>query len=541
MNDSEYDVIVIGAGISGLNAAYSLKKRDPASKILVLEGKERVGGRTQTVQLVSSSGTDYWDLGGQWVGRSQRDIIKLLNELGLETYPQYITGKKCQQLGETRIRTYNSNIPKLSWLALLDLHWSITKLDRYARQLSIEDPFSHPCAQEWDAITVSDYLNKNLYTQAAVEANAAALHSVLGCETNQVSFLYYLLYISMADGVKNLVEATENAAQEWKIKGGAQQISEILADRIGRDAVVLSSPVTAIQQTETSVTVTTDKGWNAKASYVILAMPPKAIERIQITPRLAADRVDFMKRMPMGNMVKVIITYDKAFWRSENFSGEIVTDGGETSVPECSRGPLCITYDATSHNGCPALVAFMAGEQAVEWTIQSAIVRQKGVLDHFAAFFGSEVYNFLDYIEKDWNLEPFSFGAPVSYLAPGGMENFAKSIRRPEGRLHFAGTETATSFSGYMNGAVQAGERAALEVLLRLQPSALTEVDMKELKDPRKVATGNLGNKVLSLKRSRQKKEYGSLAIIVSLGIGLGLVTGTVFLVDRLISNGKVL
>lgn len=63
-----------------------------------------------------------------------------------------------------------------------------------------------------------------------------------------------------------------------------------------------------------------------------------------------------------------------------------------------------------------------------------AKIRQKAVLDHFAVFFGPEVFTFLDYIEKNWNDEPFSWGAPVSYVTPGGSANFAKAIRRPEGR-----------------------------------------------------------------------------------------------------------
>ncbi|XP_059142720.1 probable flavin-containing monoamine oxidase A [Physella acuta] len=537
--NNNYDVIVVGAGISGLTAAYNIKKKDPNAKVVVLEGKDRVGGRTQTVPLKSSTGTDLWDIGGQWVGRCQPHILNLLKELGIDTYPQYIKGTKHQQLGETKIRSYTSNIPKLSICALLDLQWLMFKLDRYANQLSVEDPLSHPCAEEWDALSLAAYLERTLYTQGARDANNAATRSILGCETSQVSFLYYLLYVKMAGGITNLVEATEYRAQEWKIVGGAQQISEKLAGHIGSEGLRKGDPVVDIKQTDTAVAVTTASGWKGTASFVILALPPKGIEHIQFNPKLSADRVDFMKHMPMGTMVKVIITYEKAFWRAKGFSGEIVSDGGEATLPGCIYNPICITYDATTHNGSPALVGFMAGEPAVEWAKQPEELRKKSVLTQLSAFLGEEVLKPLAYIEKDWNLEPYSWGAPVSYVAPGGMLNFTKAIRRPEGRIHFAGTETATAWSGYMSGAVQAGERTAAEVLSRLRPAELSKGDQQEgTLCSGGSCCGEGGVRAMKLRRARRGKT--TLSVVLSYGLGLGLVTAAVLVVERCVRNGEI-
>ncbi|KAH9502345.1 hypothetical protein Btru_073507 [Bulinus truncatus] len=534
----DYDIIIVGAGISGLTAAHIIKKRNANLKIKILEGKDRVGGRTQTVPMVSSNGTDLWDLGGQWVGRCQTHIIRLLDELEIETHPQYIQGTKCQQLGESRIRTYQSNIPKLSLWSLIDLHFNMEKVDKYARELSTLDPFSHPKAAEWDSMTLATFMDKNVYTRGAREANEAAVRTMFGCEASQLSFLYYVLFINMAGGIKNLIEATDNRAQEWKVCGGAQQISEKLADIVGEDTVQLGDAVKELQQTESNVNVETASGWKATAALVILAAPPKAIEQIQITPSLSADRVDFMKRMPMGNMIKIIITYKQAFWRDKKFSGEIVSNGGLTEIKGCSRGPLCVAYDATSPNGCPALVAFMAGEPAVEWAQQPAEVRQEAVLNQFAAFFGKDIYKFLDYKEKDWNQEPFSWGAPVSYMAPGGMKHFAQSIRQPHGRLHFAGTETATSFTGYMNGAVQAGERAALEVLSKLCPAALLADDYRILRETSLIDETDGQPRTKSSKQCSHNNPKRCLTLILSLGIGVGLIFGTVYLAKSYVRNG---
>ncbi|CAG5129943.1 unnamed protein product [Candidula unifasciata] len=536
MTENNFDVIVVGAGISGLTAAFSIKKRDPEAKVVVLEGKDRVGGRTLTVPLISSTGTDYWDLGGQWIGRSQVHIIKLLEELGLKTYPQFIQGTKFQQLGETRVRSYTSEIPDLSLWALLDLHWLLTKLDRFQSELSVEDPCSHPRAAEWDAISLAAYLDRTLCTKGARAANEAAVRCILGCESSQISFLYYLLFLHMAGGIKNIVEATDFTAQEWKIQGGAQQISQILAERIGEHAVRLGDPVTVVQQSENRVVVSTAKGWTGSAPYIILAAPPKALEHIAFLPRLSEERVDFMKHMPMGNMTKVIVTYEKAFWRCKNQSGQIVSDGGEATVAGCPLGPLSITYDATSYNGCPALVGFLGGEAAVCWTTQTAKIRQKAVLDHFAVFFGPEVFTFLDYIEKNWNDEPFSWGAPVSYITPGGSANFAKAIRRPDGRIHFAGTETATSWSGYMSGAVQAGERSALEVLFRLKPSVLKEAEIPTVT----LLSAQHRHNSITKEGTKSDRCRFIMKTIFSISLGLGLLTASVYIFKHYAGNEEV-
>lgn len=94
LDENVYDVIIVGAGLSGTSAGYFLTKRVKNLKILFIEAKDRVGGRTQTISLKSANGTSRWDIGGQWCGESQKNLLALLNELNVETYRQYDTGKK---------------------------------------------------------------------------------------------------------------------------------------------------------------------------------------------------------------------------------------------------------------------------------------------------------------------------------------------------------------------------------------------------------------------------------------------------------------
>ncbi|XP_041364297.1 probable flavin-containing monoamine oxidase A [Gigantopelta aegis] len=486
MSEEElFDAIVVGAGISGLTAAYHLKQRDPNIRILVLEAKDRVGGRTHTVSIKSANGADVWDLGGQWVSKSQPHIMSLLHELNLETYTQFTEGIKFMQLGDHKIRTYDADIPSLSMLALFDLHRFMSRVDKMRKCITAEDPWKCKNAKIWDAMTVETYKN-TLWTKGASDTIDACVRCLLGAEPSQVNFLYFLTYLSAAGGLKQLVEATKNTAQEMKVKGGTQQISQKLAAIIDETSVILKSPVVNIKQESDRVIVTTTAGGVYQTKRVIITVPPSLLGKIQFEPQLPVFKQDYARRMPLGSTIKIIVTFQTAFWRSNGWSGEVVTSGGSSTVEHCDSGPLCIVYDATSAKEQPALVAFISARQAVQWSQLNADERKRGVLESLSRFFGPEVFTYLDYIEKDWSREPYSEGGPVGVATTGAMQYFSRSLRQPFGKLHFAGTETATMWCGYMDGAVQSGIRAATEVLRLIRPDLVTPEDLDILNTQQK-------------------------------------------------------
>nr|XP_022314617.1 probable flavin-containing monoamine oxidase A isoform X1 [Crassostrea virginica] len=477
------DVVVVGGGISGLTAAYQLHKKDSSLQVVVLEAKDRVGGRTLTLPLKTADedGTDYFDLGGQWVGRCQPQIMDMLKELNLTTCGQYLDGKKFMQLGSDEIRSYSSDIPSLSPLALLDLNLLINKLEWMRKQVDIRDPYQSDYGPEWDAMTMDSFLKQKLWTIGARESIEAACRCMFGVEVTQISVLYFISYMSAADSLKSLIEATENTAQEYKIVGGAQQVSQKLADKLPPSCVQLKQPVRKItHQGDSSVTVTTENGEEYTCERVVLAVPPNMTDKIQFEPVLPSSRKELIKRMPAGDLTKVIVTYKEAFWRKAGISGEFVTNGGPSERPECDRGPLCIVYDGTSAKGNAAIVAFLGGAPAIQWRNEQEENRKSAVLKSLSDFLGPEAMDCLDYAEKDWGMEPYNEGSPVCSVAPGAMAYFAKGLRQPFHRIHFAGTESATAWCGYMSGAVQSGLRAANEVLYQMKPQALSaqELDM---------------------------------------------------------------
>ncbi|XP_062567210.1 probable flavin-containing monoamine oxidase A [Saccostrea cucullata] len=473
------DVVVVGGGISGLTAAYQLHKKDSSLQIIVLEAKDRVGGRTLTLPLKAADGTDNFDLGGQWVGRCQPHIMALLEELGLTTHVQYLEGKKFMQLGSDRISSYSSDIPSLSPLALIDLQRFMYKLEWMRKQVDIGDPYQSQYGAEWDAMTLETFFNKQLWTKGAKETIESASRCMFGIESSQISVLYYISYLSGAGSLKNLIEATEYTAQEYRIIGGAQQISQKLAASLPPSCVQLQQPVRKITQQENGdVTVTTEKGDVYSCDRLILAIPPNMTNKIQFDPLLPSCKRELVKRMPAGNLIKVIVTYKEAFWRKAGLSGEFVTNGGPSVLTECDRGPLCIVYDATSARGNAAIVAFLGGAPAIQWRNQKKEDRRSAVLKSLSDFLGPEALNYLDYVEKDWSVEPYNEGCPVCTVGPGAMAYFAAGLRLPFNRIHFAGTESATVWCGFMNGAVQSGLRAANEILFHLRPQAVSAQEL---------------------------------------------------------------
>jgi len=185
---SSYDVIIIGAGLSGLTAAHEIVTKHENANICVLEARDRVGGRLCTVQIdVGDESEQHCDVGGQWVVAQQKHVMKMLKLLNIDTYKQFMKGKSILHRRNT-VTSYWGIIPyTINWLGLIDLQWALWHIDRLAKTIDVEAPWKHPNAKTWDCMTVESYMN-SMWSQVGRDMIRAFCISVFASEPNEVSF-----------------------------------------------------------------------------------------------------------------------------------------------------------------------------------------------------------------------------------------------------------------------------------------------------------------------------------------------------------------
>ena len=443
-------MVVAGAGLAGLTAARRLT--EAGVKVAVLEARDRVGGRTYSADV----GGLRVDLGGQWIGPTQDRMEALVGELGLDMFPTHHAGRKVLFVGERR-STYRGDIPSMAPHRLVLLQATISRLERLCRRVGADpEPWTRADATRWDAETVETWKRRNIPSAAVRGVFDAAVRTVFGAEAAELSMLHALSYLSAGGGLMRVVEI-RGGAQERRFAGGAQAVSLGLAERLSAP-VVLASPVRTIEETRGGVRVVGDDGeWRAKR--VIVAMAPVMAGRIGYDPPLPALRDELSQRSPMGATIKFHALYERAFWRDDGYSGEAVyTDG-----------PISAAFDNSSADGsAAALLAFSVGAAARRIGALDPAARRREVTGALVRAFGPRVGEPTAWLEKDWSADPWTRGCPTGNFPPGVLSMFGPALRAPAGRIHWAGTETATEWTGYMDGAVRSGERAADEVLAAL-------------------------------------------------------------------------
>jgi monoamine oxidase len=443
----EADVVVVGAGLAGLVAARQLEAA--GRTVLVLEARERVGGRTVNASIGAGKVVE---MGGQWVGPTQDRLLALAGELGIETFPTYHEGRNILDLGG-KLRRYKGTIPRLAPHVLLDVQRVRRRLRKLARRVGADAPWSAERASELDSQTLHSWIGRRTHTRRSRKLLELAIGTVMGTGTAELSLLWVLFYLRSAGGFDALIDV-EGGAQQDRFVGGSQRISTRLAERLG-DAVVLGSPVRSIVQERGGVVVGAG-GATARAQRAIVALPPPLAARISFSPSLGGQRDQLAQRMAHGALTKCAAIYPEPFWRERGLTGQAVSDAG----------PISTTFDNSPPDGSPGvMLGFAAGADAIRLARLAESERRQRVLDCFVRLFGPEAAKPGIYLELPWAEEEWSRGGPVCSLSPGALSAYGEALRRPAGRVHWAGAETATAWCGYMDGAVRSGERAAEEVL----------------------------------------------------------------------------
>ncbi|MGA5319358.1 flavin monoamine oxidase family protein [Streptomyces seoulensis] len=420
---------VVGAGMSGLVAARHLRRRGVA--VLVLESADRPGGRMLAETSVLGSRLD---LGGQWVGHGHRRLEALAAELGTELYPMRTPGRPDFIDGSRLIPAAG---PAVLTASAVLLAWEIRT--------------RRPAPRRWEARTVAAWLGR------VPGRRARRLLEVLLSVTSTADLDRYSMH-ALAEAVRyqgglTAMTATRGGAQEKLIVEGAGTLTDRLAAEPGA-RVLTGHRVTRIRHDDDGVTLGTTSG-TVRAARAIVTVPPPVSAGIAYDPPLPAARTALERNTYMGSVYKAIAVYERPWWRNRREHAEFMLLGR----------PGGAVFDTSPPDGPGHLCFLVAGPEARELDGLRAEDRRRTLLGPLAPHLGPEVLAPAGWHEKSWHLVEHVGGGYAALASPGATDGYFPMPSEPVGALHWAGTETAREHAGYIEGAIESGERAAREVL----------------------------------------------------------------------------
>ncbi|MBB6406530.1 NAD(P)/FAD-dependent oxidoreductase [Arthrobacter sp. AZCC_0090] len=451
MLNLDRDVVIVGAGPSGLTAARELKKA--GLSVAVLEARDRVGGRTWTDTIDGAM----LEIGGQWVSPDQTALMGLLDELGLKMYSRYRDGESVYLAPDgSRTRYTGASFP-VSETTAAEMDKLTAILDSLAAEIGAEEPWAHPKARELDTISFHHWLRQNSTDEEA--CNNIGLFIAGGMLTKPAhafSALQAVLMAASAGSFSNLTD--EDFILDKRVIGGMQQVSLLIAAELGDD-VVLNSPVRTINWEPAGeghrVTVESERA-TVNARFVIMAVPPNLYSRVSFNPPLPRRQHQMHQHQSLGLVIKVHAVYSTPFWREDGLSG--TGFGADALVQE--------VYDNTNHGDTRGtLVGFISDEKADAVFELSAEDRKKAVLESIAGFLGEKALDAEVYYESDWGSEEWTRGAYASSYDLGGLHRYGKDQHANVGPIYWSSSDLAAEGYQHVDGAVRMGQATAARIV----------------------------------------------------------------------------
>ena len=449
----ERDVVIIGAGPSGLSAARKLKAG--GLSVAVLEARDRVGGRTWTDTIDGAM----LEIGGQWISPDQTELEALVGELGLETFERYRSGESVYIAADGERRTYTGEMFPVGEQTEKEMLRLIEILDVLAAETDPAAPWNHPKARELDTVSFHHWLREQSSDEEA--CNNIGLFVAGGMLTKPAhafSALQAVLMAASAGSFSNLVD--EDFILDRRVAGGMQQVSERMAAELDGD-VFLSNPVRFLRwpgedgTANDGVTAVTDS-LTVSARYAIMAVPPNLYSRVSFDPPLPRRQHQMHQHQSLGLVIKVHAVYSTPFWREKGLSGTCF--GAGELVQE--------VYDNTNHQDPRGtLVGFVSDEKADRMFELSAEDRREAILSSIARFLGDEALTPEVYYESDWGSEEWTRGAYAASYDLGGLHRYGRDQLAPVGPIYWSCSDLAAEGYQHVDGAVRMGHSTASKIL----------------------------------------------------------------------------
>ncbi|HEY8700968.1 MAG TPA: NAD(P)/FAD-dependent oxidoreductase [Arthrobacter sp.] len=455
MLNLDRDVVVVGAGPSGLTAARELKKA--GLSVAVLEARDRVGGRTWTDTVDGA----VLEIGGQWVSPDQTVLLGLLEELGLKTYSRYRDGDSVYIGADGSPVRYTGDSFPVDPATAVEMDKLIALLDGLASEIGPTEPWAHPKARELDTISFHHWLRANSDNdEACRNIGLFIAGGMLTKPAHSFSALQAVLMAASAGSFTHLTD--EDFILDKRVIGGMQQVSLLQAQELGDD-VVLNSPVRTIHWEEipagtgsapSRVTVVSDRA-TVNAGFAVMAVPPNLYSRVSFNPPLPRRQHQMHQHQSQGLVIKVHAVYSRPFWRDEGLSG--TGFGADSLVQE--------VYDNTNHGDARGtLVGFISDEKADAVFELGADERKRVVLESIAGFLGDRALEPEVYYESDWGSEEWTRGAYASSYDLGGLHRYGKDQHAPVGPIYWSSSDLAAEGYQHVDGAIRMGRLTAARI-----------------------------------------------------------------------------